>query len=181
MKKLKVQTNPSKVVPCVKAFVLGALVGVIGMAIQFKSEPQTRYERILEPVPESMYIQNTPTNTITPTPTIKKIEPFKKLLTPEAAKIREVILAKIQSEYDETNALALDNIFKKESGYRPDAVNEIGAGGMCQAYPATKMNCPIDNTAEAVTCQLNWCEKYVQSRYGTPEAAWAFHETHNWF
>ena len=98
--------------------------------IEFNNPIQIEQEKILNPVPEYSI---TPTVTVTPTKAPPKVVPFKKYLTPQAANIREVILAKIQSEYDEVNALAFDNILKKEAGYRPDAMNEIGAGGMPQA------------------------------------------------
>lgn len=174
--------TPGEVVNYLKALLLGALCVMVFI---ISTDLNCRNPKILEPVPPSMYNRTTPTLTptitTTPTPKKKAIVPFKKYLTAEAAQIRELILPKIQSEYDEVNALAFDNILKKEAGYRPDAINEIGAGGMPQALPASKMGCPIEATTEAALCQYEWMKKYIENRYGTPEKAWEFHLAKNWY
>ena len=163
--------------PCIKAFTLGVLFATLLMGISIKSEAQNRDDRLLEPVPESMYIQNTPTPTITvtPTPAKKAIVPYKKFLTEKAAEAREKILAIIHAKWEtEEDRIAFDNILKVESGYRLDAMNEIGACGIGQALPCSKMNCPLDYSEEAIHCQINWVHSYIERRYGTPSAAWDF-------
>lgn len=172
--------TPREVVNYLKALLLGALCGMVFI---ISTDLNCRTPMILEPVPPSMYDRTTPTPTITvtPTPVKKAIAPFKKYLTAHGAEIRNLILPKIQSEYDEVNALAFDNLLKKEAGYRPDAINEIGAGGMPQALPASKMGCPIEATTEAALCQYEWMKKYISNRYGTPEKAWEFHLAMNWY
>lgn len=150
--------------------------------IEFKNPIQVNHaeEKVLSPIPTDT-ITPTILPTKSPTKAPPKVVPFKKYLTPQAATIREVILARIQSEYDEVNALAFDNIIKKESGYRPDAMNEIGAGGIAQALPASKMGCPIEAKTEAALCQYEWMKKYIENRYGTPVKAWEFHLAMNWY
>ena len=101
------------------------------------------------------------------------IVPFRKFLTKQGAKNREQVLVWANNDYDEQNVIALDNIFKKEAGYRTDALNEIGAGGLPQAYPASKMGCPLSD--EGLRCQYEWAQKYIAQRYGTPVSAWEFH------
>lgn len=107
------------------------------------------------------------------------IESYPKYLTEQGNINRNRVLALLNKRYDKNNVIAMDNIFKKESGYRADAINEIGAGGICQAYPYTKMDCEL--TTEDLMCQVEWCLSYVKNRYGTPIEAWNFHLVNNWF
>lgn len=108
------------------------------------------------------------------------VESFPKYLTDQGNINRTHILSYMEQQgYDQDNITAMDNIFKKESGYRADALNEIGAGGICQAYPASKMGCQL--TTEDLMCQVNWCLSYVKGRYGSPLEAWNFHLANNWF
>jgi len=108
-----------------------------------------------------------------------QIESFPKYLTDQGSLNREKVLVLLNERYSETDVTAMDNIFKKESGYRADALNEIGAGGVCQAYPASKMPCQL--TTDDLMCQVEWCLQYVENRYGSPEEAWNFHIINNWF
>ena len=109
-----------------------------------------------------------------------QIESFPKYLTDQGAINRTHVLSYLEQQgYDQDNITAMDNIFKKESGYRADALNEIGAGGVCQSYPFSKMGCQL--TTEDLMCQVDWCLGYVKGRYGTPVEAWNFHEINNWF
>jgi len=107
------------------------------------------------------------------------IVPFRKYLTEQGAKNREHVLIWANNDYDEQNVIALDNIFKKEAGYRTDALNEIGAGGLPQAYPASKMGCPLSD--EGLRCQYEWAKQYIAQRYGTPSLAWQFHLENNYY
>lgn len=115
-----------------------------------------------------------PTQAIPPA-SASLIEPYKKYLTEDANEVRNKLLPQIYADYDADNALALDNILKKEAGYRPDAINEIGAGGMPQALPYSKMGCDLAWTDEAVQCQYAWIKTYIANRYGSPIEAWQFH------
>ena len=105
------------------------------------------------------------------------LAPFPKFLTDQGAKNREWVLNYVKYKGDQL--IAFDNLLKKEAGYRPDAVNEIGAGGIGQAYPASKMNCPL--TQEGLRCQTDWVQTYIKNRYGSPLMAWNFHEQNNWY
>jgi hypothetical protein len=118
---------------------------------------------------------------ITPTPTSTPIiAPFKKYLSKEGLELREKILKYLKTKLnDENEIIAFDNILKKESGYQANVINEIGAGGLCQAYPYTKMNCKL--SVEDWKCQVDWCLDYIKNRYKTPTEAWSFHLINNWF
>jgi hypothetical protein len=112
--------------------------------------------------------------------TVKKtIEPYKKYLTDTGSKTREKVLAYLSTYYTGEQLTAADNILKKEAGYRYDAVNSIGAGGIPQAYPYQKMGCPL--TEEGIECQTQWFVGYVNRRYGDPLQAWSFHIKNNWY
>lgn len=134
-------------------------------------------EVIVTPTPE-------PTEIITPTPTEqpkKKLQSFKKYLTPEGFQAREKVLEMARAKYTGDDLIAFDNLMKKEAGYQMDIVNSIGACGMGQAYPCEKMQCPLDYTDEAIECQYKWVTQYIDNRYKTPSLAWAFHVKNNWY
>lgn len=115
-------------------------------------------------------------------PTEPTISPFKKFLTPQANDARNKILNMLQIDYKDRNQqIAFDNILKKEAGYRADATNEIGACGMGQALPCSKMPCALSYSDTDVTCQYNWIKGYVTRRYGSPVVAWNFHLANNWY
>lgn len=109
----------------------------------------------------------------------KEILPFKKLLTDEGAKTREVVLSHLSKYYSGEELIAADNILKKEAGYRYDAVNEIGCAGMVQACPASELNCPL--TKDGILCQADFFVGYINRRYGSPSKAWEHHLQVNWY
>jgi len=108
-----------------------------------------------------------------------KIESFPKYLTDQGARTREIVLDYLDNFYSGDQLIAFDNLIKKESGYRYDAVNEIGACGFPQSLPCEKMNCPL--TSEGIICQANWMKIYIENRYGTPLEAWNHSEQVNWY
>jgi hypothetical protein len=109
----------------------------------------------------------------------EKITPFPKLLNQKEFELRNEILEYVKDKLTENQIIAFDNIIKKESGYNPASKNDIGAGGLCQAYPFEKMGCELKS--EDWKCQVNWCLKYIENRYKNPIEAWKFHLVNNWF
>lgn len=108
------------------------------------------------------------------------ITPYPKYMTKTSFELRNTILSYLKSKLkNENEIIAFDNIIKKESGYNPVVINEIGAGGLCQAYPYTKMNCEL--SWEDWKCQVDWCLNYIESRYQNSINAWNFHLVNNWF
>ncbi|MCX7911146.1 MAG: hypothetical protein N2505_06180 [Endomicrobia bacterium] len=105
------------------------------------------------------------------------ITSYPKYLSSESFELRSKVLSYINLQEEEK--IAFDNIIKKESGYDPTSLNEIGAGGLCQAYPYTKMNCKL--SWEDWRCQVDWCIKYIRNRYKNSIDAWNFHLVNNWF
>lgn len=65
----------------------------------------------------------------------------------------------------------------RESGFHPTSVNSIGACGLGQALPCSKMACELSD----VPCQLEWVKNYVVRRYGNVTQALYFHDGHGWY
>jgi hypothetical protein len=68
-------------------------------------------------------------------------------------------------------------IYQHESGCRTDAVNEIGACGLGQALPCSKMGCSLSDWA----CQDAFFTNYANSVYGGWAQAYTFWISHNWW
>lgn len=67
---------------------------------------------------------------------------------------------------------ATNKLIINESGCRTNAINpSSGACGIPQAYPCSKLKCPLDNSG--AVCQLQWMDKYVHDVYGSWENALA--------
>jgi hypothetical protein len=109
----------------------------------------------------------------------RTVVPFTKFLTEKGAKNREWVLSYVSKYFQGDELVAFDNILKKEAGYREDAVNGIGACGMPQALPCSKMNCPLNESG--LECQVQWFIGYINRRYGSPSEAWRFHLINNWY
>lgn len=72
---------------------------------------------------------------------------------------------------------AIMKIVAKESGWNPLAANPTSsARGLFQKM--TSIHGPVEGTPEG---QAQWGLNYIRSRYGTPTAAWAFHQAHNYY
>lgn len=61
-------------------------------------------------------------------------------------------------------------LIAKESGFDPMVKNGIGACGLWQANPCSKMKCELSD----VDCQLDWGKDYISDRYGTVSEALSF-------
>jgi len=109
-----------------------------------------------------------------------KLAEFPKFLTEQAVGTRKRVMAYLSKYYEGNELIAFDNLIKKESGYRYDAVNaDSGACGMPQSLPCTKMGCSLDESGEM--CQIEWMRNYIENRYGSPMEALRFHELNNWY
>lgn len=76
----------------------------------------------------------------------------------------------------------LDQLWEKESGWNYKAYNPSGATGIPQALPGSKMATAGADWATNATTQVAWGLEYISaSSYGTPCAAWAHSEAHNWY
>ncbi|QMU69945.1 transglycosylase SLT domain-containing protein [Streptacidiphilus sp. P02-A3a] len=77
---------------------------------------------------------------------------------------------------------SFDQIISHESSWNVTATNaSSGAYGLGQALPASKMaSAGADWQTNAAT-QIKWALGYMDSRYGSPNAAWSFWQAHNWY
>jgi len=77
---------------------------------------------------------------------------------------------------------SFDSIIKHESDWDVHAVNaSSGAYGLCQALPGTKMASAGADWRDNPATQIKWALSYMNDRYGSPNAAWAFWQTHHWY
>ncbi|MFF4208079.1 transglycosylase SLT domain-containing protein [Streptomyces sp. NPDC001796] len=77
---------------------------------------------------------------------------------------------------------AFNKIVSHESGWNPQATNaSSGAYGLVQALPASKMASAGSDWKTNPATQIKWGLDYMNSRYGSPAAAWNFWSTHHWY
>ena len=73
-------------------------------------------------------------------------------------------------------------IITRESGWQVHALNpSSGAYGLAQALPGSKMAAAGPDWHDDGGTQLRWMRSYVNSRYGSACAAWAFWQAHSWY
>lgn len=79
-------------------------------------------------------------------------------------------------------SLCLINLWNRESGWRTSAYNPYsGAYGIPQALPGHKMAAAGSDWRTSFRTQVNWGLGYIQSRYGSPCAAWQHSEDRGWY
>lgn len=77
---------------------------------------------------------------------------------------------------------AFSKIVERESGWDPNATNAAsGAYGLVQALPGSKMASAGSDWKSNPATQIKWGLDYMNSRYGSPVAAWSFWQAHNWY
>ncbi|MHC3474041.1 aggregation-promoting factor C-terminal-like domain-containing protein [Streptomyces sp. 7R007] len=77
---------------------------------------------------------------------------------------------------------AFSNIVAHESGWNVSATNaSSGAYGLVQALPGSKMASAGSDWKTNAATQIKWGLNYMNSRYGSPAAAWSFWQTHGWY
>lgn len=74
----------------------------------------------------------------------------------------------------------LNKLWTRESGWNPRAKNpSSGAFGIPQALPKSKL--PAAGQRGDARSQIGWGLDYIGGRYGSPSAAWAHEQSHNWY
>ena len=77
---------------------------------------------------------------------------------------------------------AFSKIVEHESGWNVTATNSSsGAYGLVQALPGSKMASAGSDWKTNAKTQIKWGLDYMNSRYGSPVAAWNFWSTHHWY
>jgi hypothetical protein len=78
--------------------------------------------------------------------------------------------------------LCFSNIIERESSWNVHATNpSSGAYGLGQALPADKMASMGPDWRNSALLQIKWALAYMTGRYGSPCAAWAFWQAHDWY
>ena len=73
-------------------------------------------------------------------------------------------------------------LITRESGWQVHALDpSSGAYGLAQALPGSKMAAAGPDWHDDGGTQLRWMRSYVNSRYGSACAAWAFWQAHSWY
>ena len=77
---------------------------------------------------------------------------------------------------------AFSKIVEHESGWNISATNaSSGAYGLVQALPASKMASAGADWKTNPKTQIKWGLDYMNSRYGSPAAAWNFWQANGWY
>ncbi|MGY5031424.1 aggregation-promoting factor C-terminal-like domain-containing protein [Streptomyces sp. 900116325] len=83
---------------------------------------------------------------------------------------------------NEAQFQCFSNIVSHESGWNPSATNaSSGAYGLVQALPGSKMASAGADWKTNPTTQIKWGMDYMNSRYGSPCAAWTFWQANHWY
>ncbi|GAB2724565.1 hypothetical protein GCM10010442_52430 [Kitasatospora kifunensis] len=77
---------------------------------------------------------------------------------------------------------SFSEIIFHESSWNVYATNpSSGAYGLGQALPASKMASAGADWRTNPRTQITWAYDYMNSRYGSPNAAWSFWQNHHWY
>jgi hypothetical protein len=122
----------------------------------------------------------TPTKTTTtPPPTSTTTQSTTNMgynATPEQAK------AMAESIVPSSQFMCFSDIIERESSWNLHATNPYsGAYGLGQALPGYKMASMGSEWRNSALIQIKWALSYMTGRYGSPCAAWAFWQAHDWY
>ncbi|MEU7023596.1 transglycosylase SLT domain-containing protein [Streptomyces sp. NPDC048717] len=77
---------------------------------------------------------------------------------------------------------SFSKIVEHESGWNHTATNSSsGAYGLVQALPASKMASAGSDWKTNPATQIKWGLNYMNERYGSPNDAWNFWQSHGWY
>jgi tRNA(Met) C34 N-acetyltransferase TmcA len=83
---------------------------------------------------------------------------------------------------DDAQYNAFSRIVEHESGWNVTATNSSsGAYGLVQALPGAKMASAGSDWKTNPATQIEWGLDYMNSRYGSATAAWAFWQANGWY
>ena len=84
--------------------------------------------------------------------------------------------------WSEADYQALVLLVNRESSWNPYSVNKKSkACGLFQAYPCSKMAKYGKDYRTNYKVQVAWGMDYIKNRYGTPQKAWSFWQSHHWY
>ncbi|MCH7230704.1 lytic transglycosylase domain-containing protein [Glycomyces sp. L485] len=87
----------------------------------------------------------------------------------------------LEKGFDLEQFACLEKLWTKESGWNHLAKNSIGAYGIPQAYPGSKMGSEGSDWETNPVTQINWGLGYISGRYSNPCEAWNHSVNNNWY
>lgn len=147
---------------------------VLGLFLVLNGEPPRQATAEVPPVEviKAQAPEVVDTTSVTPTPTPEPApEPTPPLTPKEQAKATLIDMGRGDEWY------AVEYIALKESSWNPHAINEIGACGLFQSLPCSKMNCDLSD----IPCQVRWATNYATQRYGNWHNAYTFWTSNHWW
>ena len=102
---------------------------------------------------------------------------------PEIGSAKDFALKTVTARgWEFTQYSCLVKLWERESNWRWSATNKSsGAYGIPQSLPATKMASAGSDWRTNHETQIRWGVGYIDSRYGSPCAALAHSDEHNWY
>ncbi len=102
---------------------------------------------------------------------------------PEIGTAKDFALKTVTARgWEFTQYSCLVKLWERESNWRWSATNKSsGAYGIPQSLPATKMASAGSDWRTNPETQIRWGVGYIDSRYGSPCAALAHSDEHNWY
>ena len=103
--------------------------------------------------------------------------------TPDEGSVKAYALTKVNDyDWDYSEYSCLVNLWERESNWRHTALNSSsGAYGIPQSLPAEKMASAGSDWQTNPETQIHWGINYIDRRYGSPCAALAHSDIHNWY
>ena len=102
---------------------------------------------------------------------------------PPSDSVKGYALSKVEEydwEYSQYSCLV--KLWERESNWRTTALNSSsGAYGIPQSLPAEKMASAGSDWRTNPQTQIDWGINYIDRRYGSPCAALAHSDIHNWY
>ena len=112
----------------------------------------------------------TPSDTLSPVVAGAALEPI------HPPTVQELAEDMVSAKFGKNQFKAFASIVTRESNWNTNAVNRSsGACGLGQALPCSKI------PDHSVKGQVDWMIGYIADRYGTPNEAWAFWQSHHWY
>lgn len=117
---------------------------------------------------------------------IKQIQAVQAVSHPQKEQVAPIVPEPVKTAPSGSNVFNgsgdyyLDWIISHESGGNPYAVNSIGACGLGQSLPCSKV-LSVCGSLDNVSCQIDWVRNYCISRYGSTLAAYNFWVANRWY
>ena len=83
--------------------------------------------------------------------------------------------------WSESDFISLVKLWNRESGWNANSHSGSGAHGIPQALPASKMASEGSDYYTNGKTQIRWGLKYIKGKYGSPNNAWSYFQSHGYY